>query len=139
MDACAAPRPGQPGTWITREMHVAYRQLHTAGWAHSVEVVEDGELAGGLYGVVIGRVFFAESMFSAITDGSKIALAALCKELERHGFPLIDCQVVSGHLLRIGAEQMPRRRFVEELRQAAAARTPFRQWPDSPLAARDLA
>ena len=139
MDACAAPRPGQPGTWITTEMHSAYRELHETGWAHSIEVVEGEDLVGGLYGVVIGSMFFAESMFSARPDGSKIALAALCEILDDRGFPFIDCQVVSGHLLRIGAEQMPRRQFVEELRRRIAPRAPFTHWPDSPLAAGDLA
>ena len=139
MDACAAPRPGQPGTWITSEMHAAYRSLHAAGWAHSVEVWEDGQLGGGLYGVVIGRMMFAESMFSAQSGGSKIALAALCRVLEQHEFPLIDCQVVSGHLLRIGAELIPRRRFVRELNATVTERSPFAAWPTPPLAAADLA
>ncbi len=139
MDACAAPRPGQPGTWITSEMHAAYRSLHEAGWAHSVEVWEDGELSGGLYGVVIGRMLFAESMFSARSGGSKIALAAVCRLLEQHEFPLIDCQVVSGHLLRIGAELIPRRRFVADLKATVEQRTPFEAWPVLPIAAGDLA
>ena len=138
MDACAAPRPGQPGTWITDEMHGAYRGLHAAGWAHSVEVWEEDQLIGGLYGVVIGRMMFAESMFTARTGGSKIALAALCAVLEEHAFPLIDCQVVSGHLLRIGAERIPRRRFVEQLGEATAGRAPFEAWPKAPIAAREL-
>lgn len=139
VDACAAPRPGQPGTWITSEMHAAYRDLHASSWAHSVEVWDGERLSGGLYGVVIGRMMFAESMFSASSGGSKIALAALCKVLERHDFPLIDCQVVSGHLLRIGAELMPRRHFVEELGRLAAGRMPFDAWPPAPMAARELA
>ena len=138
MDACAAPRPGQPGTWITNEMHDAYRSLHTAGWAHSIEVWENDQLSGGLYGVVIGRMMFAESMFSARSGGSKIALAALCRVLEEREFPLIDCQVVSGHLLRIGAELIPRRRFVEELKRTTAERTPFETWPALPMAAGEL-
>ncbi len=139
IDACAAPRPGQPGTWITSEMHDAYRDLHAAGWAHSVEVWDDDQLAGGLYGVVIGRMMFAESMFSARNGGSKVALTALCTVLEQHAFPLIDCQVVSGHLLRIGAELVPRRRFVDVLERTVAERTPFAAWPTAPLAARELA
>jgi leucyl/phenylalanyl-tRNA--protein transferase len=102
-------------------------------------VWEGDQLSGGLYGVVIGRMMFAESMFSARSGGSKVALAALCAVLEQHEFPLIDCQVVSGHLLRIGAELLPRRRFIDELRSTAAERTPFAAWPAAPLAARELA
>ena len=139
MDACAAPRPGQPGTWITAEMHTAYRRLHDAGWAHSVEVNDGNVLIGGLYGVAIGNMFFAESMFSARSDGSKIALAALCDVLDACRVPLIDCQVVSGHLLRIGAEVMPRGRFVEELEDATADRRPFERWPKGTMTARELA
>ena len=139
MDACAAPRPGQPGTWITAEMHTAYRQLHDAGWAHSVEVIDGEDLVGGLYGVAIGTMFFAESMFSRRSDSSKIALAALCRVLGACSVPLIDCQVVSGHLLRIGAEEMPRRLFVAELMHATATRTPFTGWPDDLMTARELA
>lgn len=139
MAACAAPRPGQPGTWITSEMHDAYCDLHASGWAHSVEVWDGDQLSGGLYGVVIGRVMFAESMFSARSGGSKIALAALCAVLEQQAFPLIDCQVASGHLLRIGAKLIPRRHFVGEIEQSTAARTPFHAWPATPLAARELA
>ncbi len=139
MDACAAPRAGQPGTWITAEMHAAYRELHAAGWAHSVEVWDDGELAGGLYGVAIGRMFFAESMFSARSGGSKIALAGLCAIIAQHDFPVLDCQVVSGHLLRIGAELIPRREFTTLLSATTADRTVFGSWPDGPLQAAELA
>ena len=105
---CAAPRPGREDTWITPEMSAAYGRLHRAGYAHSVECWRGGELAGGLYGVAIGRVFFGESMFSRAPDASKIALAHLCTL----GFGLIDCQVPNAHLARLGAVGMGRRRFL---------------------------
>jgi len=139
MDGCAAPRDGQPGTWITADMHRAYRALHAAGWAHSVEVWDGERLAGGLYGLVIGRMCFAESMFSALSGGSKIALAALCRILGTEGFPLIDCQVASSHLIRIGAELMPRRIFIDTLTRAVAGRDRFDGWPRDALAAASLA
>ena len=107
MDACAAPRPGSDGTWITPEMLAAYTRLHSLGWAHSVECWRDGRLAGGLYGVAMGRVFFGESMFSRESDASKVALA----HLSGQGYRLIDCQVESEHLARLGAEPVPRRTF----------------------------
>ena len=105
---CAAPRPGQDGTWITRAMAAAYGRLHRTGYAHSIECWRDSELAGGLYGIAIGRVFFGESMFSRVTDASKVALAHLCSL----GFELIDCQVPNPHLARLGAVEINRRRFL---------------------------
>ena len=115
---CAAPRKGEPGTWISGAMIAAYRGLHRLGYAHSVETWIDGDLAGGLYGVAIGRVFFGESMFSRTRDASKIALAALVAHLESAGFGLIDCQMRTPHLETLGAREIPRRRFsrlLEEL------------------------
>ena len=105
---CAAPRIGQDGTWITREMKAAYTRLHRAGHAHSIECWHGTELAGGLYGVAIGRVFFGESMFSRVTDASKVALVHLCGL----GFGLIDCQLPNPHLARLGAVEVARRRFI---------------------------
>ncbi len=96
-------------------MIVAYRRLHRRGLAHSVEVWQDGTLAGGLYGVAIGRVFFGESMFTRISDASKVALVHLCGRLAAWGFRLIDCQVLAAHLIRMGAEQMPRAEFIRPL------------------------
>lgn len=104
---CAAPRRDQDGTWITRAMAAAFTRLHALGHAHSVECWQDGALAGGLYGVAMGRVFFGESMFSALSNASKVALAHLCKM----GFELIDCQIPNAHLMRLGAEMMARREF----------------------------
>jgi leucyl/phenylalanyl-tRNA--protein transferase len=108
---CAAPRRQGEGTWILPTMARAYERLHRLGWAHSVEVWRDGELAGGLYGVALGRVFFGESMFSFVTDASKVALVHLCQTLTARGFILIDCQMNSDHLARLGAVRIPRATF----------------------------
>lgn len=111
--ACAhAPRPGQNGTWIVPEMIAAYVRLHRLGVAHSVEVWEGTRLVGGLYGLAIGRMYFGESMFSAVPDASKAALWALCVRLQAWGWPLIDCQQETAHLVSLGAELMPRGEFV---------------------------
>ncbi|WP_293717237.1 leucyl/phenylalanyl-tRNA--protein transferase [Stenotrophomonas sp. UBA7606] len=117
MQACAqAPRPGQDGTWITADMHRAYVQLHQLGYAHSVEVYDEQTLVGGIYGVSIGRMFFGESMFSGRSGGSKVALAALARTLAHWGWPLIDAQVENPHLLRMGAEHLPRAAFLQQVR-----------------------
>jgi leucyl/phenylalanyl-tRNA--protein transferase len=108
---CAEPRADGGGTWLVPEMIDAYIALHAAGVAHSVEVWRDDALVGGLYGVAIGGVFFGESMFSRTDNASKIALVQLCQYLDSRGFELIDCQVLTEHLLSLGAEQIPRRRF----------------------------
>ncbi len=115
--ACADPRPGSRGTWITPAMARAYRQLHELGAAHSLEVWDDDLLIGGIYGVALGRVFFGESMFSRRPDGSKFALAYLVEQLRRWDFPLLDCQVHNPHLESLGAVRIPRRAFVELLEQ----------------------
>lgn len=117
MLGCARPRRGQPGTWITRSMLAAYHALHRHGYAHSVETWIDGELAGGLYGVAIGRVFFGESMFTRVTDASKLALVHLVRQLERWEFGLIDCQMRTAHLLSLGAREIPRAEFSRRLQQ----------------------
>lgn len=109
--ACAEPRPGQPETWITEEIQQAYINLHKLGHAHSVEVRINGELAGGLYGIAIGKLFFGESMFSYSTDASKIAYAYFAKQLQKWGYALIDCQVYNDHLASLGAEVIPRAEF----------------------------
>ena len=115
LDACAAPRPDEGGTWLTPVMKAAYLDLHHQGFAHSIEVWMDGLLAGGIYGVSLGRMFFGESMFSRRTDASKIALAYLSAQLVRWDFPWIDCQLETDHLRSLGAVPMPRRRFVTEV------------------------
>lgn len=111
IEACSAPRLEEGGTWITDEMAAAYRRLHQAGHAHSVEVWQDGRLAGGLYGVTLGRIFFGESMFNRVRDASKVALVYLSELLLTWNFSLIDCQVYTSHLVRLGAEEIPRSRF----------------------------
>jgi leucyl/phenylalanyl-tRNA--protein transferase len=113
--ACARPRPDQDGTWIHEEMIQAYCKLFDIGMAHSVETRLNGELVGGLYGVAIGRIFFGESMFSMMTDMSKIAFVYLSKQLQQWGFPVIDCQIYSSHLESLGAEMIPRQDFISIL------------------------
>jgi leucyl/phenylalanyl-tRNA--protein transferase len=113
--ACAEPRARSFGTWITPEMTAAYCKLHAQGFAHSVECRFDGSLVGGLYGVAIGRVFFGESMFSREPNASKVAFCHLVRQLASWEFGLIDCQVYSSHLASLGAEEIPRSRFVQQL------------------------
>ena len=125
--ACAAPRRAGAGTWLTAEMQQAYIRLHHLGHAHSVELWRDTELVGGLYGVALGRAFFGESMFSRVPDASKMLLVLLGAQLARRGFRLLDGQVVSEHLLRMGAQLWPRARFLQELAHAVV------QSPCSPL------
>lgn len=112
---CAAPRGEDPGTWITAELQAAFSQLHIAGHAHSVEVWREGKLAGGIYGLALGRMFFGESMFSRETDASKVALIALCRQLERWHFGLLDCQVPNPHLKSMGATRISRQQFEQQL------------------------
>jgi leucyl/phenylalanyl-tRNA--protein transferase len=115
IECCARPRSRDGGTWLVPDMIAAYRKLHRQGFAHSLEVWRDGTLAGGLYGVAIGRVFFGESMFTRVSDASKVALVHLCRVLSDRGFQLIDCQVLTEHLVSMGAEQIPRALFVRML------------------------
>ena len=125
VSACAAaPRPGQSGTWITQEMATAYGRLHRLGHAHSVEAFDGRTLIGGIYGVAVGCMFFGESMFSARPGGSKAALAGLAGLLAGWGWPLIDAQVENAHLVRLGAESMPRAAFLEHVH--ALSRMPGR-------------
>lgn len=116
--ACAQPRPGSTGTWITDEMITAYNRLHIAGPAHSVEVWDDeSRLIGGLYGVAMGGVFFGESMFSLASEASKVAYAYLVCHLQHWGYRLIDCQIESEHLLTLGAENISRQVFSEQVEE----------------------
>ena len=108
----------EQGTWITAEMEAAYIQLHHLGYAHSVEVWHDQELIGGLYGLAMGKVFFGESMFSQQTNASKIAFISLCRQLEKWGYQLIDCQVENPHLLSLGAVTIERSDFLRQLTEA---------------------
>jgi leucyl/phenylalanyl-tRNA---protein transferase len=128
MQACAQPRDGQAGTWITPEMIDAYCRLHEAGWAHSVETWIDDELAGGLYGVAIGRMFYGESMFTRVRDASKIALVHLVQQLERLQFELIDCQMATTHLASLGAREIPRARFARLVTELVHYAVPSGPW-----------
>ena len=117
--ACSqTPRAGQSGTWIVPPMVAAYRALHAAGHAHSVETWVDGRLAGGLYCVALGHAVFGESMFAHATDASKIALAALICLCRREGVQLIDCQQNTGHLASLGAREMERAQFLRHVDSA---------------------
>jgi leucyl/phenylalanyl-tRNA--protein transferase len=126
IEACRAPRRGQDGTWITDEIVEAYCELHRIDCAHSIEVRLDGELAGGLYGVALGRMFFGESMFSTVRDASKIALAALVALLKREQVRVIDCQQNTPHLASLGAREIERSEFRAHL--ASAVRQPPVDW-----------
>jgi leucyl/phenylalanyl-tRNA--protein transferase len=141
--ACAdAPRGGQHGTWITAAMREAYSTLHALGHAHSIEVLDgEGQLAGGLYGVAVGRMFFGESMFSGRSGGSKVALAALARVLAGWEWPLLDAQVENAHLVSLGAQRWPRPRFLREVRRLVALPGRPGHWGAAfgRLPARDLA
>jgi leucyl/phenylalanyl-tRNA--protein transferase len=134
--ACAAPRDAEPGTWINRRMITAYERLHTAGFAHSIETWMDGQLAGGLYGVAMGRAFFGESMFARRTDASKIALVHLVRQLERWGFGLIDCQMKTEHLATFSAREIPRPEFVRQVRLLVEQPDVPRPWLVEPASVR---
>jgi leucyl/phenylalanyl-tRNA---protein transferase len=143
--ACAAaPRPGQVGTWINRDMIEAYERLHRLGFAHSVEAWEkpdphgappastaranQGRLVGGLYGVSLGRAFFGESMFANAADASKVAFVAFVRQLERWGFDFVDCQVRTEHLARFGAMEWRRTVFLDALARALEGETRRGRW-----------
>jgi leucyl/phenylalanyl-tRNA--protein transferase len=133
IDACAAPRGRHGGTWITPAMRDAYLALHARGHAHSIECWHDGRLCGGLYGVALGRVFFGESMFSRTPDASKVAFVHLARALAAWGYQIIDCQVHTAHLARLGAWPMPRARFAACLRRWAGAAPAAGAWRDAPV------
>ncbi len=125
--ACAAPRRSGPGTWINPAMIAAYEALHRAGYCHSVETYAAGRLVGGVYGLALGGVFFGESMFSRVTDASKVALVRLAAECRARGIELIDCQVASAHLASLGAREIPRRAFIALLARLVH-REPVGSW-----------
>ena len=127
--ACASvPRAGQRGTWITPHMQAAYLELHRRGYAHSVEIHDDDDLVGGIYGVAVGRMFFGESMFSRVSGGSKVALASLARRLGEWGWPLIDAQVENEHLRSLGAESWPRAAFLERIAELVVAPECAESW-----------
>ncbi len=133
--ACAAPRSGHRGTWITGEMVDAYVRLHRLGHAHSVEAWEGDKLAGGLYGVSIGRMFFGESMFARETDASKIALVHLVAMLKRHEMPLVDCQQDTSHLARLGARPISRDVFADAVTRLVHSSPAAGMWNETAAAA----
>jgi leucyl/phenylalanyl-tRNA--protein transferase len=133
IEACAAPRGDNPGTWILPEMLEAYTLLHQQGHAHSIECWLNGNLAGGLYGVAINGVFCGESMFSRADNASKIALVHLARGLSAAGFSLIDCQVTTPHVIAMGATTLPRGQFIEHLRRPLTSPP---MWPTALISAR---
>jgi leucyl/phenylalanyl-tRNA--protein transferase len=129
INACAQSRTSvDEGTWIVEEMIDAYCRLHDSGFAHSVEAWQGDRLAGGLYGVSLGRCFFGESMFTHISNASKVAFVALVKHLQALNFDLIDCQVTTPHLVKFGAREIPRARYLNELKKSLKPRTLKGQW-----------
>ena len=129
INACAQSRTNaDEGTWIVEEMIDAYCNLHESGFAHSVETWRDDELVGGLYGVSLGRCFFGESMFTHISNASKVAFVALVKHMQALNFDLIDCQVTTPHLLRFGAREISRARYLNELDKSLKPSTLKGQW-----------
>ena len=134
IQACARTRvQNGEGTWIVDDMIQAYCQLHMDGFAHSVEAWQDGRLAGGLYGVSLGRAFFGESMFSRVSNASSVAFITLVKFLQSMSFKMIDCQVTTAHLMRFGAREIKRMYFLAELNQALESSTLRGSWalPDN--------
>jgi len=134
IDACAsAPRDAQRGTWITQEMIAAYQDMHTLHYAHSVEAWRDNELVGGLYGLALGRVFFGESMFTRVSDASKVCLATLVALLQQRGVALIDCQQETGHLASMGARPISRSDFARALRELIHSDAAPAGWTPGPI------
>ncbi|HNP64529.1 MAG TPA: leucyl/phenylalanyl-tRNA--protein transferase [Woeseiaceae bacterium] len=136
--ACAGPRRFEQGTWITAEMVAAYGKLHEAGWAHSIEVWQDDELCGGLYGLAIGKAFFGESMFSARPNASKMAMLYIANRMSLGETEMLDCQVVSGHLLSLGARTLPRAAFSALLGRLCDPAILAPQWPPTVLPCAEL-
>lgn len=129
INACARiRRPGQRGTWITKDMQAAYRELHQLGLAHSIEAYSEDALVGGLYGVSFGRAFFGESMFALAPDASKVAFVTLAETLQAWEFSLIDCQQETEHLARFGATLWPREVFLKSLEEALSFPTRQGSW-----------
>ena len=126
-------RKGQGGgTWITDEMKAAYIRLHEQGYAHSVEVWQEGKLVGGLYGIALGAVFFGESMFAHVANASKFGFISLVQWLIPKGYQLIDCQQETNHLKSLGAESIPRAAFMELLTQHVKSLATEGRWEDYP-------
>ena len=128
LEGCATARDHSRGTWLSTEMKQAYFSLHALGNAQSIELWQHGKLVGGLYGVTLGRAFFGESMFSRVDDASKIILHFLCRQLMAWDYELLDCQVSSPHLLRLGACELSRDTFLQTLRRATTANGVAGRW-----------
>lgn len=136
IQACAtSPRPGQAGTWLTQDMQKAYYRLHLEGHAHSLEVWNDGELVGGIYGLGLGRMFFGESMFSRQSNASKLALMAMCRHMQAHDLGLLDCQVANAHTLSLGAQEISREYYLTELHDRIDQHAPEGIWQAQSLPA----
>jgi leucyl/phenylalanyl-tRNA--protein transferase len=136
--ACAAAREGRPETWINPEIERLFVELHELGFAHSVEIWEDGRLVGGLYGAALGGAFFGESMFSTATDASKVALVHLVARLRLGGFTLLDTQFITMHLARFGAVEIPRELYHAELAEAVEVPARFIASPDPAALLREI-
>lgn len=129
MLACAETRrPQQDGTWITADIIAAYCKLHEMGYAHSAEIWIDGQLAGGIYGVAIGKMFYGESMFHHVTDASKIAFVHLLRRLQKQGFGMMDCQMKTTHLASLGAREITRAEFSQRLAELVNYPQPLGKW-----------
>ena len=138
IEECAAPRGDDNGTWITEEMINAYNQLHAQGYAHSIEVWQGENLVGGIYGVAVGGVFCGESMFSRVSNGSKIALSCLIVYIRRLGFRLIDCQIENPHLIKLGSSLVSREVYLKLLKQGQTLKLPANSWSARELDWQDL-
>ncbi|MAZ87901.1 MAG: leucyl/phenylalanyl-tRNA--protein transferase [Cellvibrionaceae bacterium] len=126
---CAAPRPDQQGTWITEEISEAYQEMHARGLAHSVEVWQNDELVGGLYGIAMGQIFFGESMFALTANASKYGFIYLIRALKQLNYKLIDCQVHTNHLASLGAKEIPRHDFENYLLNFIKEGSLTAEWP----------
>ena len=136
IESCSVmPREGQDGTWILPDMIEAYCALHARGVVHSIECRQEGQLVGGLYGVSLGRCFFGESMFSKVPEASKVALAMLVAIARHHRFVLIDCQMNTPHLARMGAHEIRRKPFLTLLAQGIESEQPVKMWSQAAIEA----
>lgn len=134
IQGCAAPRPYAADTWITPDMQAAYLRLHRLGWAHSIEVWRNNELVGGLYGISVGRIFCAESMYSRCSNASKVAIWALMTLAKQWSWDLVDAQMENPHLLQLGAELLPRADYLASLKIATTYALPNWHLAESILA-----
>lgn len=126
IDGCAAPTPSRPDTWINPEIKGIFQMMHEAGYAHSVEIWQDNQLVGGIYGLALNAAFCAESMFSRVSGASKIALLHLCARLSAGGFRLLDCQILNDHTARFGAYEITQDEYLTRLHQALQNPADFR-------------